>query len=257
MVSPTRYVRTKLEATWTDVLSPAGEEPRATVYRGAGDETVPDVPIPTEATRRQGLFKRRIAGAAFSLLLLLAGSAATYVWLRPPAVPTEPNLTGPTDESQPQMANIEKAPVRPDIAAGSLRQENGVVKPEGTPVQDALKASEWNGPVIFRGEIAHGLKIEMKLLREGSKLSGSYYYERIGKDILVTGTIEETGSLVLEEFVRGQKTGVFTGKVVSNERIEGAWSKPDGIRSRDFFLASKSPIRSTPVSHEQGGEGNR
>jgi hypothetical protein len=94
------------------------------------------------------------------------------------------------------------------------------------------------GPVTLRGEIAHGLNIEMKLVREGSKLSGSYYYERIGKDIPVRGTIEETGSIVLEEFVKEQKTGTFTGKFVSAARMEGKWSKPGSTRSRDFFLVS-------------------
>ena len=52
----------------------------------------------------------------------------------------------------------------------------------------------------------------MKLVREGSKLSGSYAYERIGNAIPVRGTIEETGSMVLEELVKGQKTGIFTGE---------------------------------------------
>jgi hypothetical protein len=155
------------------------------------------------------------------------------------------------------MGAMGREPAESETKDGSLTQANETVKPEGAPARDTLNALEWSGTVTFRGEIARALKIEMKLLREGSKLSGSYYYERIGRDIQLTGTIEETGSLVLEEFAKGQKTGVFTGKVVSDERIEGTWSKPDGIRSRDFFLMSTGPILSTPLSHEQGGEGNR
>ncbi len=128
-------------------------------------------------------------------------------------------------------------------------------KPAVVPPRDVPRPPGSSGLVMFRGEIARGLKIKMKLLGEGPKVSGSYSYERFGKDIPVAGTIEETGSLILEEFVNGQKTGIFTGKVVSDERIEGTWSKPDGTGSRGFFLASDSPIWRTSFSRtERTGE---
>jgi hypothetical protein len=207
----------------------------------------------TAAAARE-LKVRRIAGATFTLLLMLAGAVAAHVWLRSAPVTTDPNMpTGPTNETQTQMGTMGRGPADLGAESSSIRQANDVVKPEAAPARDALQALIWSGPETFRGEIAHGLKIDMKLLREGSKLSGSYYYERIGTDILVRGRTEETGNLVLEEFVKGRKTGIFNGKFVSDERIEGKWSRPDGIRSRHFFLVSKSPILRTPLSHEQGG----
>ena len=69
--------------------------------------------------------------------------------------------------------------------------------------------------------------------------------------------MDETGSIVLEEFVKGQKTGIFTGKVVSAARIEGKWSKPGSTRSRHFFLVSESLLQRTPVAHEQGRTGEQ
>jgi hypothetical protein len=111
----------------------------------------------------------------------------------------------------------------------------------------------WSGPVTLRGEIAHGLKIEMRLVREGSKLSGSYFYERFGKDIPIKGNIENNGTIVLEEFVKGQKTGVFMGKSLSDPIIAGKWSKPGSTRSRDFFLVSTGLLQGMPVSPGQKG----
>jgi hypothetical protein len=114
-----------------------------------------------------------------------------------------------------------------------------------------------NGPVTLRGEIAHGLKIEMKLVREGSKLSGSYFYERFGKDIALKGNIEQNGTIVLEEFVNGQKTGIFMGKCLSDPIIAGKWSKPGSTRSRDFFLVSTGLPQSMPASPGQMEAGQR
>lgn len=195
------------QQTRNKVTAGEGTEPWETAWETiVGRATQPDA-------KRQGgpsLKPGRFAAATFVLLLLLAGAIAPHVWLRPVAV-----TTGLNKLTQSHGANYEASQHR-----------------------DALQFLRWSGPVTLRGEIAHGLNIEMKLVREGSKLSGSYYYERIGKDIPVRGTIEETGSIVLEEFVKGQKTGTFTGKFVSAARMEGKWSKPGSTRSRDFFLVS-------------------
>jgi hypothetical protein len=196
--------------------------------RATQQKRMPDVPADAKEQGSPSLLKpRRIAAATLVLLLLVAGAIATHVWLRKAAVTT--GLNKPT---QTHRANSEAS-------------------------HDALQAPRWSGLVTLRGAIAHGLDIEMKLVREGSKLSGSYYYERIGKDIPVQGTIQETGSIVLEEFVKGQKTGTFTGKFVSGARIEGKWSKPDSMRSRDFFLVSTGLLKSMPVPHDQGRVGQQ
>ena len=161
---------------------------------------------------------RRIVAATLVFLLLVAGAIATDVWLRPAAVTTA-------------RANYEPSHHR--------------------------ETPRWNGPVTLRGEIADGLNIEMQLVREGSKLSGSYYYEYIGRDISVRGTIGETDGVVLEEFVKERKTGVFMGKFVSAARIEGKWSKPGSTRSRDFFLVGTGLLNGMPVSHDQGRMGQQ
>ncbi len=115
------------------------------------------------------------------------------------------------------------------------------------PIQKALPLARppafqsWNGPLALRGAIAPGLIIEMHLVRKGTIVSGTYSYQRVGKDISLQGTITETGNVTLEESVSGRNTGIFTGKLVSPTRIEGTWSKPGSTRSRNFFLEKDSP----------------
>ena len=64
----------------------------------------------------------------------------------------------------------------------------------------------------FRGSIGSALGLQMKLTREGEKLSGSYSYQKIGTRIDLKGTIENDGNLTLEEFdASGIQTGIFRG----------------------------------------------
>jgi hypothetical protein len=104
----------------------------------------------------------------------------------------------------------------------------------GQEVPD-LNTSE---PVLFRGEIAKGLKIEMALFRDGSSLYGTYIYEAFGRDIQVKGTIKESGEIVLNESVKGKVTGTFQGNFVSKDRLEGKWHRPGSDKGRAFFLVS-------------------
>jgi hypothetical protein len=198
-------------STILEALTKAEQEVRSNVAAGEGAnpwekawETIAGRATQPDAKGKAGSRLRPHPAAAITLalLLLLAGAIAADIRLRPVTVATVPA------DDQPSHA------------------------------RDTLQAPRPSGPVTLRGAISHGLDIEMHLIREGSKLSGSYCYERIGKEISLQGAIGETGSLVLEEFVNGRKTGTFTGKVVSGPRIEGKWSKPGSTRSRDFFLVS-------------------
>src|SRR5260370_4937186 len=43
----------------------------------------------------------------------------------------------------------------------------------------------------FRGTIAGNLRIEMTLLRDGERLTGTYFYPKAGKNIALTATIDK------------------------------------------------------------------
>jgi len=97
-----------------------------------------------------------------------------------------------------------------------------------------------SGPSTFRGEIAKGLKIEMKLYQDGPNLSGTYSYEAFGRDIQVKGTVNQRGEFVLQEFVKGKVTGNFEGKFVTMDRVEGRWFKKSPRESGRSFYATRT-----------------
>ena len=105
----------------------------------------------------------------------------------------------------------------------------------------------------FRGTITAGnsdLRIEMALVRDGDRLTGTYFYPRVGKNITLSGTVDKAGNVELKETDEGGKdTGIFRGqwKPTTNSpdsslnEIEGKWSKPD--RSKETpFTVSQQPI---------------
>ena len=94
---------------------------------------------------------------------------------------------------------------------------------------------------FFKGSIGNALGLQMKLVREGDKLTGSYFYQKVGTKIEVRGTIDQGGNVVLEEFDPGGKqTGVFKGiwKQGDDSSIEiaGNWTKPNSDKKTAFSL---------------------
>jgi hypothetical protein len=94
----------------------------------------------------------------------------------------------------------------------------------------------------FRGSIGSALGLQMKLRREGEKLSGSYFYQKIGTRIDLKGTIDNDGNLTLQEFdASGKQTGVFRGFWKTDNEdgvisISGNWTKPAGEKKTAFSL---------------------
>lgn len=94
----------------------------------------------------------------------------------------------------------------------------------------------------FRGSIGTTLGLQMKLTRAGEKLSGSYFYDKIGTKIDLRGTVDQNDNLVLEEFdPNGKRTGVFRGLWTIDKddgliSIGGNWTKPDGDKKTAFSL---------------------
>jgi uncharacterized protein DUF3298/peptidoglycan-N-acetylmuramic acid deacetylase PdaC-like protein len=100
----------------------------------------------------------------------------------------------------------------------------------------------------FRGAIAN-LSIEMNLVREGERLSGTYFYPRVGKNIDLKGEIDKDNNVNLRETDEtGKETGVFKGKWKSNAmglaEIDGKWSRPDGSKETGFLI-SQQPVEFT------------
>jgi hypothetical protein len=98
----------------------------------------------------------------------------------------------------------------------------------------------------FKGSIGSTLGLQMKLVREGERLSGSYFYQKVGTKIDLRGTIDQGGNVVLEEFDPGGKqSGAFKGTWKTGENglieIAGNWAKPNGDKKTSFSL-TEEPI---------------
>lgn len=94
---------------------------------------------------------------------------------------------------------------------------------------------------IFSGSIGES-RIQMTLQKKGEALSGTYFYEKVGKDLTVSGTIEEDNTFTLvEKSPAGVKTGEFNGTWNKAEgedgiTVNGSWKNPAGTKTLDFYL---------------------
>jgi hypothetical protein len=134
------------------------------------------------------------------------------------------------------------------MACGACRKQankeqpansNSAAAPEGPFGGKALTGEKY----YFRGTIAGNLSIEMTLVRDGERLTGTYFYPKVGKNIALGGTIDKAGNVELKETDEsGKETGRFKGKWKpatespdpNLNEIEGKWSRPDGSKETDF-----------------------
>ena len=106
----------------------------------------------------------------------------------------------------------------------------------------------------FKGSIGSSLDLQMKLVRTGDQLAGSYFYQKVGTRIDLRGNVDKAGNLTLEEFDKsGKQTGLFKGlwAVDANDgliTLVGNWSKPPGEKDSDkktAFSVHEEPITFT------------
>src|SRR5215213_2760358 len=106
----------------------------------------------------------------------------------------------------------------------------------------------------FKGSIGSSLDLQMKLVRTGDQLSGSYFYQKVGSRIDLRGNVDKDSNLTLEEFdQKGKQTGVFKGiwKLDAADglvMLAGNWSKPPGEQGSDkktAFSLHEEPISFT------------
>jgi Protein of unknown function (DUF3298)/Deacetylase PdaC len=139
------------------------------------------------------------------------------------------------------------------LGAGSgCRKESPSQRAAPSPAAEAERQHPEGGVVasaetrFFKGSIGSTLGLQMKLVREGDNLTGSYFYQKIGKKIDVRGSLDKNGNFSLIEFdAAGKQTGVFKGtwKQTADGAIEiaGNWTRPDGDKKAVFSL-QQEPI---------------
>ena len=106
----------------------------------------------------------------------------------------------------------------------------------------------------FKGSIGTSLDLQMKLVRTGDQLAGSYFYQKVGTRIDLRGNVDKDGNLTLEEFdPSGKQTGLFKGIWTVDQKdglitLAGNWSKPPNQKDSDkktAFSVHEEPISFT------------
>ncbi len=98
---------------------------------------------------------------------------------------------------------------------------------------------------IFHGNIGERT-ITMQIARAGQNFSGTYYYDSIGKNLVLKGSIDGSGNVTLQEFDEsGKQTGKFKGKFGPDEfddfvnSFSGVWTTPTGGNELSFSLTEQ------------------
>lgn len=89
----------------------------------------------------------------------------------------------------------------------------------------------------YEGTIAGKYPVHLKLISDNGNLSGNYFYDKVGTSIEVKGTLTTDSIFNLNEFdEKGNQTGLWKGRLINQNKINGTWSKPNGTSPFDFNL---------------------
>ena len=144
------------------------------------------------------------------------------------------------------------------LSLGCRRTTTPTAPPTATPAAELShsQGGDTTAPQVkhFKGSIGSSLDLQMKLVRTGDLLAGSYFYQKIGTRINLRGNVEKDGNLTLAEFDQaGKQTGVFQGIWTVDATdgmiaLAGNWSKPPGEKGSDkktAFSLHEEPISFT------------
>jgi hypothetical protein len=78
----------------------------------------------------------------------------------------------------------------------------------------------------------------MSLDNKSGAISGSYFYKSIGVPIVISGSIDRSGNLIIYEFNnKGLRTGSFNGQLSGNNFV-GTWKNANGTKVMPFSLTA-------------------
>lgn len=91
----------------------------------------------------------------------------------------------------------------------------------------------------LNGTINESINITMDLVKNDSILSGSYYYNKIGKPLKLYGRLSKTSNEIelIEYNDKGDKTGTFHGSFDSNNNFMGNWTNAANNKIMVFALS--------------------
>jgi len=146
------------------------------------------------------------------------------------------------------------------VAIGCRKTATPSAPPPGAQPSPVAQLDTQGGsaPVVetkhFKGSIGTSLDLQMKLVRTGDQLAGSYFYQKVGNRIDLRGSVDKDGNLMLDEFDSSSKqTGMFKGLWTVDPKdglitLAGNWSKPANQKDSDkktAFSVHEEPISFT------------
>ncbi len=146
------------------------------------------------------------------------------------------------------------------LSIGCRKSSTPPPAPPGTQPSPVTQLDTQGGTTVvaetkhFKGSIGTSLDLQMKLVRTGDQLAGSYFYQKVGTRIDLRGNVDKDGNLTLEEFdPSGKQTGLFKGIWTVDQKdglitLAGNWSKPPNQKDSDkktAFSVHEEPISFT------------
>lgn len=137
---------------------------------------------------------------------------------------------------------------------GQPKSENtdqGVVKDTASKVDstvlkniDESKSQFEKGYYDYQGTINKNIAIQMSIYKsdKDKELVGTYFYDKQGKEIKLTGKSGGTNIILYEYDGTGKNTAIFQGTMKTVDKIEGTWRSVDNKISYPFTLSLKSNI---------------
>lgn len=91
--------------------------------------------------------------------------------------------------------------------------------------------------MTYAGALGGKLRIRTKLDRKGNKVEGVYRYAKSKDNLVLSGTLDAEGELLLKETTKaGKETGRIEAFLLSPELIVGRWYSPDKSKSLALLL---------------------
>jgi len=93
----------------------------------------------------------------------------------------------------------------------------------------------------YVGTINNSIKVRMSIVITDTKISGNYFYEKVGYLINISGTIDKNGNFSISETNSdGIVTGTFTGKSSNLNELTGVWQNAKKDKSFPFSFVSEA-----------------
>lgn len=123
-----------------------------------------------------------------------------------------------------------------------------------SPAEPSAEPSADKNTIKLEGSIGD-IPIHMSMTIEDGIVTGTYYYDRVGQDIRIEGTIEANRMMTMKEFeTDGPVTGAFDGWYTPGIDFTGIWTNAKTNKTLNFSL---NVINGIPKDAVWSGAWNR